>query len=248
MKINRTVERSIKILELLSKNKDGMGLAEISKELDIPKSSCFDIVETLVSYKMLETGEKGNKIYNIGVKSFIIGSQYLDSKELLDIAKLKMEKVGDTFAKSMFLAQDNDEYVIYIYKYQPKNATVVATCTVGTINEYSNTALGKCMLSFKSDFLKLVDELVEKKKIENKSEFLQEISTIQQNKYALSDQQHQKQLFCIAVPIYDNNGNVENAISLSGIYIDNKTCEEEILALKNIGEEISREIGYTGVY
>lgn len=248
MKINRTIERAIQILELLSKNKDGLGLNEICKSMDIPKSSCFDIVETLAHYKMVEVTGRGSKIYCIGINSFIIGSQYIDRKPLIDISRAKMEKIGDMSKKSVFLAEDNKGSVVYTYKYQPKNASVVATCTVGTSNEYFNTALGKCMLSFKTDFLKLVDELVMQNKIENRNEFLQEISKIQQNKYALSNQQHQKQLFCIAVPIYDNKGDVENAISLSGLYVDENTCQDEIKALKSIAEEISREIGYTGLY
>lgn len=248
MKINRTVERAIKILELLSQNKNGMGLTEICKALDIPKSSCFDIVETLLHYEMVELIGRGNKTYCIGIKSFIIGSQYLDQKQIIDIAKVKMEQIGDWSGKSVFFAEDTQGQVVYTYKYQPKNATVVATCTVGTTNEYFNTALGKCMLAFKSDFLKEVDNFVINKKIDDRNEFLQELSKIQQHKYALSNQQHQKQLFCIAVPIYDSNGVVNNAMSLSGLYVDTAKCDEEIVALKKVAEEISREIGYVGLY
>lgn len=248
MKINRTVERSVQILELLSQNKDGLSLADICRELDIPKSSCFDIVETLAFYKMVEIRERAGKFYCIGIKSFIIGSHYLDQKSLIDIAKDKMEQIGDTSGKSVFLAEDNQKGVVYTYKYQPKNASVVATCIVGTTNEYYNTALGKCMLAFKSDFLKLVDELVVSKLIGDRNEFLQELSKIQQSKFALSNQQHQRELFCVAVPIYDSKGSVANAISLSGLYSDTRKCENEIVALKSVAEEISREIGYTGLY
>lgn len=248
MKINRTIERGVIILELLSQRKDGLTLNEICKQIDIPKSSCFDIVETLLHYKMLEVTDKGKKIYSIGINSFIIGSQYIDRKEIIDIVRPKMEKIGDWSGKSVFLAQDNNNKVVYTYKYQPKNASVVATCSVGTSNEYYNTALGKCILSFKDDYLKLVDNFVLDGKIDDVDEFLQELSTIQENKYALSNQQHQKQLFCIAVPLYDSNGEVFNAISLSGIYVDKNKCDTEVNALKSIAEEISREIGYTGKY
>lgn len=248
MKINRTVERAVQILELLSKSKDGLSLNDICNTMDIPKSSCFDIVETLVHYKMLEVDERGTKFYCIGINSFIIGSQYMDRKQIIDIAKPRMEKIGDWSGKSVFLAEDNNHCVVYTYKYQPKNTSVVATCTVGTNNEYYNTALGKCILSFKHDFLRLVDNFVINNKVSNRNEFLQELSTIQQNKYSLSNQQHQKQLFCVAAPIYDSQGNVLNAMSLSGLYVDEAKCVEEVNALKSIAEEISREIGFTGLY
>lgn len=248
MKINRTVERAVQILELLSKNKDGLSLTGICKELDIPKSSCFDIVETLAYYKMLEVTGHGGKIYCIGVKSFTLGSQYLDKKQIIDIAKSKMEKIGELTGKSVFLAEDTQGGVVYIYKYQPSNASVVATCSVGTTNEYFNTALGKCMLAFKTNFLYLLDEIVLNKKVEDRAVFFEELLKIQKNKYALSNQQHQKQLFCIAVPIYNNKGEVANVMSLSGLYIDEDKFDNEIIALKSIAEDISREIGYTGIY
>lgn len=248
MKINRTLERAIKILELLSHNKDGLSLTEISKAMDMPKSSCFDILETLTHYEMLEVTGRGSKIYCIGIKTFTLGNQYLDQKQIIDIAKDKMEKIGDLTGKSVFLAEDTQGQVVYMYKYQPKNASVVATCTVGTTNEYFNTALGKCILSFKPEYLKIVDDLIINNKLEDKDTFLQELSKIQNNKYALSNQQHQKQLFCVAVPIFDSNGAVTNAISLSGLYLDKEKCDNEITALKKVAEEISREIGFTGVY
>lgn len=248
MKINRTIERAILIQQLLSKSKDGLTLNEICKEIDIPKSSCFDIVETLVHYKILEVSDRGSKLYSIGINSFIIGSQYIDRKQIIDIAKPKMEQIGEWSSKSVFLAQDCNNQVVYTYKYQPQNASVVATCTVGTSNEYFNTALGKCMLAFKEDYLKLIDDFVLNGKIGNVDDFLQELSMIQKNKFSLSNQQHQKQLFCIAVPVYDSEGKVNNAISLSGLYVDKNKCDTEVNALKSIAEEISREIGYTGVY
>ena len=45
MKINRTTQRTIEILDLIASSQDGLTLNEIAKELNMPKTSAFDILE-----------------------------------------------------------------------------------------------------------------------------------------------------------------------------------------------------------
>ncbi len=236
------------MLELLSNHPEGLSLNELVERMEIPKSSCFDILHTLLHGSMVESTGRDGKVYRIGVRSFIIGNQYMENKKVVDIAKARMEKIGNKYAKSIFLAEDNLGHVVYVYKYQPKISTVVASCTVGTTNEYYNTALGKCMLAFREDCLHLIDQYSTEGKIPNKDRFLQEIIQIRKRKYVHSDQEHQHQLFCTAVPVFDHKGAVSSAISISGLYESEDLCREETEDLKQVACSISQEIGYTGEY
>ncbi|MFI3230968.1 MAG: IclR family transcriptional regulator [bacterium] len=247
-KLNRTVDRAVTMLEILSNNSEGLTLNEICDIMEIPKSSCFDILHTLVNLNMVEGIGRDGKTYRIGVKSFVIGNHYMENKQLVDIARAKIERIGDKYAKSVFLAEDNLGHVVYIYKYQPKISTVVASCKIGTKNDYYNTALGKCMLAFREDHMSQVDNFYEKGLIKDKDRFLQQIIDIRRNRFVYSDQEHQKQLFCIAVPIFDHKSDVSYALSLSGLYNSNSECERERDDLKDIAREISQEIGYIGTY
>lgn len=248
MKSNRTVARAISMLELISNYHEGLSLNEICEIMQIPKSSCFDILHTLVDANMIKPTGRDGKIYTIGVKAFIIGNEYMRNKQIMDISRNRMEKIGDKYAKSVFLGEDMLEHVVYVYKYQPKTSTVIASCNVGTKNEYYNTALGKCMLAFRDDYLNLIDKYVSEGEILDKDSFVKQIEQIKECKYVCSDQEHQKQLFCIAVPIFDHKGVVSSAISLAGLYSNKQTCTKEINELKNIAKEISVEIGYIGEY
>ncbi|MFI3172823.1 MAG: IclR family transcriptional regulator [Eubacteriales bacterium] len=248
MKINRTVDRAISMLQLIAKHEEGLSLNEICEAMEIPKSSCFDILHTLVNSHMVEPIGKEGKIYRIGVQSFIIGNQYMENKKLVDVARTKIEKFGDTYGKSVFVAEDNLGYVVYVYKYQPKDLSVVASCTVGTTNEYYNTALGKCMLAFKEDCMELIEQFYREHKIDDKEKLIGQVEEIRRCKYVYSDQEHQKQLFCIAAPVFDHRGQVASAISISGLYKDAETCKDERDDLRKMAEEISRDIGFTGIY
>ena len=53
MKLNRTTLRTVEILKLVSKKPDGITLDEICEKLDMPKTSGYDIVTTLVQTGMI---------------------------------------------------------------------------------------------------------------------------------------------------------------------------------------------------
>ena len=52
IKKNRSVERSIEILKLISSNQEGVTLGEIQEKLLLPKTSAYDIVKTLLELEM----------------------------------------------------------------------------------------------------------------------------------------------------------------------------------------------------
>lgn len=248
MKINRTVDRAIMMLELISNHSEGMSLNELCESMEIPKSSCFDILHTLVSSDMVEPIGRDGKTYRIGVKAFIIGNQYMENRRVLEIARDKIEVLGDKYGKSVFLAEDSLGHVVYVYKYQPKDISVVASCNIGTKNEYYNTALGKCMMAFKDNFVEMIEGFYEDKLIYNREKLIGQIIDVRKNKYVYSDQEHQKQLFCIAAPIFDHRGHVSSALSISGVYLGINECKSETEDLKRMAEDISRQLGYTGEY
>ena len=53
MKLNRTTMRTVDILKLVSKNPDGITLDGICEKLELPKTSAYDIVTTLVEMGMV---------------------------------------------------------------------------------------------------------------------------------------------------------------------------------------------------
>lgn len=248
MKTNRTVDRFVNMMELIANHSDGISLNEISEVLNIPKSSCFDILHTLIGRDMVEATGYDGKTYRVGVKSFLIGNRYMENRQVLEIARDRVRDLGDEFQKSVFIGEDSMGCVVYVYKYEPRNISVVATCTVGAKNQYYNTALGKCMLAFKDNFIELIDSYYEQGWIENKEVFISKIIEIRRCKYVYSDQEHQKSLFCIASPIFNHLGNVTMALSISGVYINSEDTLLETTKLKNVAEEISRQLGYVGEY
>ena len=47
MSANKSVIKTLKILDLIAKSPDGLTLSEIYKELDLPKATVYDILQAL---------------------------------------------------------------------------------------------------------------------------------------------------------------------------------------------------------
>lgn len=67
MKLNRTTLRTVEILKLVSKKTDGITLDEICAKLDMPKTSAYDIVTTLVQTGMIHVAREQKQRYTIGL-------------------------------------------------------------------------------------------------------------------------------------------------------------------------------------
>ncbi len=245
--MNRTVDRAIQMLELIASRPKGISLNEITEIMAIPKSSGFDILQTLVASNMVERVSEDVKTYKIGVKAFVIGSHYINEVELIEVARTQLEAIADKYRKTVFIGQESDGKVVYVHKYQPLTE-VVATCTVGSRNEFYNTALGRCILAFKPDYKEVIDKFVNKGKISDKEAFLSQIERIRKEKYAYSNQEHQIQIFCVAVPVFNHQDKLIGAISMSGLYTDEEGSQNQVDDLRRVAEAISKKMGYTGDY
>ena len=58
MKLNRTTQRTVEILKLVSKKPDGITLDEICDKLQLPKTSGYDIVTTLAEMGMVNEARR----------------------------------------------------------------------------------------------------------------------------------------------------------------------------------------------
>lgn len=247
MKLNRTVERTIEIMELLSKEKKGLTIKEISKIMDMPKTSTYDILETLAYKEILEKNVGEQNTYKIGIKSFQIGSSYLNTKELFQIINEPLTKLAEKTQKTAFYAVENNGEVVYLAKKTSPKA-IITTSEVGSRNPLYCTSLGKAILAFTSEEKRKI--LVEKQSFEKKTPYtldkdtlLAELELIRERGYAIDNREVEKHMLCIGAPIYSFENNLIGAISISGLYSKERNIQEEADELLNVSVEISKKLG-----
>ena len=249
MKINRTVERSIQILELISKSSEGIEMEEICEKLSIPRTSCYDILVTLVSMGMLEINTGVRRTYKIGINAYRIGMSYTNNRNISEIINPALKILARELKKTCFFGILEGAKIVYISKCEPENP-IITTATIGTKNPVYNTSLGKAILSSMSDEkIRSMEGDIKfkastKYSITDMDSLIKNIDIVRKRGFALDDRELEEHMECVGVPIFNEKKECIGAISVSGLYRE----DEDYIALGNIlkqrGMEISKSLGF----
>ena len=83
--MNLAATRTIDILFFVSKNKYSSTISNISRELDIPKSTVFHIVHSLTESGMLQVQDARRMTYRIGYRAYELGLSYIAQNHVLEV-------------------------------------------------------------------------------------------------------------------------------------------------------------------
>jgi DNA-binding IclR family transcriptional regulator len=247
MKMSRTAVRTIQILEIIARESKGLTLSEISQELNIPITSVNDIVKALLETEMIELIDERSKVYGIGVKAYSIGNAFIVNTSLIDKTKGVIEELSRETGKTVFLGQEVNGRITYIYKYEPEN-NLVATCPIGSSTSLHCTSLGKCVMAHRPELLKSLEgkslKTMTSWTITDYLSLVEEIGKVRERGYAVDDREQNDHLLCMGAPIFDNHGDVVAAISISGLYSEDSDREKEGTLVKEAALKISARLGY----
>ncbi len=253
-KMNRTITRSFEILEYVSNvDEKGVSLKDIIKETGMPKSSAFDIVHTLLALRYLEISKYNEKKYVLGLSAFTLGIKYSNSKSLISVCSPYVHQLADELNRTTFVGVLDGTDIVYIHKYTAKYAKL-ATCNIGTRHEAYCTSLGKALLAFLEpdkqsmilDQIKFVKKT--SKTIDSKEVLIKELIETKQRGYSVDNKENEELMICYGAPIFDYTGKVIAAISFSDMRNPILTDEQIGIKIRNVALQISRELGYTGMF
>lgn len=247
--LNSSVDRALSLLELVASRKGGITLADIVKELTIPKSTAFRILETLSERGYVDWAQESEK-YSVGLKLLEIGVSGLTSIEVVDLAAPYLQEISSTTGETSFLGVYNEGEVVYLYKVEGTNS-IRTSAQLGSRRPIHCTGLGKAILSTFS--MEEVDRILQVKGLEKYTEqtitdrqaLFEELSRIRLQGWALDNEENEIGVTCYAVPLFNYTGRVIGAISCAGPTKQIKQNQGMITTrMKNYGEHISRLMGY----
>jgi IclR family transcriptional regulator, KDG regulon repressor len=246
----KSVSRALHIIDIVSSEKDGLGVTEIAKQMDINKSSVYRILSTLVQYGYIEQ-DKETERYKLGYKFLDISSKLLESIDLRREAKPYLRELEKETNEVIHLVVYDQGEVIYIEKLEGTE-TLRMHSKVGKRAPMHCTGVGKAILAHLP--LNVVLEIIERKGLPKHTDFtitdrdalLKELEKVKQKGYALDLEENEYGIRCIAVPIFDYSGNVIAAVSISGptIRMTDERIEKLQERIRYIGMQISERLGY----
>ena len=75
--IVQSIERALRILEELAEENEGLGVTELSKRLDLHKSTVHRILTTLLTFEYVEQDTITER-YRLGIKLLYLGGSILE--------------------------------------------------------------------------------------------------------------------------------------------------------------------------
>lgn len=247
--MNRTVERTFQVLQLIANSSQGITLQEIADQLEMAKSSTFNIVHSLLELNYIRTVENNDKKYRLGVETFSLGMKYTNDSNVVAQASAYLPSLAEKYHKTAFVAVLDGTRVVYVYKYVPASARL-ATCALGSSKDAYATALGKVLLAFlpEQELNELADQIkyiaYTEHTISGKEELLKQLHKIRSNGYSLESRELEYITACCAVPIFDYTGKAIAAFSLSDLYRGDEANDDMIKDMKEAAQKLSEDLGF----
>ncbi len=109
------LQRGLEILRAFSRDRHRIGAPELARELNIPRSTVFRLIQTLEYMGFLEKLSNGSE-YRLSVGVLSLGFEFIASLEVTDLAGPLLEKLRDETGHSAHLAIRDGGDVIFVNK------------------------------------------------------------------------------------------------------------------------------------
>src|SRR5437879_2159479 len=249
----QSLGRAFAILEEVARHREGIGLADLSKLVDLHNSTTFHLAKLMVTLGYLRQ-EKDSKRYRVGRPLFALAASALDEIEMVNVATPIMEDLSRETGESSHFAVRMGDAVVVIARTSGPGAFQL-TDRVGVVRPAHCTALGKIILaSLRPDQLKRFLERVElkpstRKSITDPSVLLREIAEVRRSAMAFDDGEFNPEVRCVAVPVYNFTGDVVGALGISGPVwrMSDQALQSRAKSVKAAAKRLSAEFGVNSV-
>jgi len=232
--------------------KQSVKIKDLEEKFSVSTNTLEKILETLVMRGYLDFNKR-KKIFTLGIKNFELGNSYISHSEIRRQARPYLQKLAEEFQENVYLATRSGFEIVYIDIYEvPRN--VVVKSRVGRLLPMYASASGKVHLAFmeKEDLEEFFKEVKLEKFTENtitdKNLLLKELEEVRKKGYAIDNEEWEKEVRCLSVPVRDYSGDVVAALTLSAPsfrlsfdLIHGKMKDK----FKKASEELSEKLGYS---
>lgn len=142
--------RTVALLELLAERAERPArLDELAEELDVPRSSMYQLLRTLVDCGWVRTDTTGS-LYGIGIRTLLTGTSYLDSDARVRAIRPYLDEASDALGETIHLARLDGPNVVYLAT-RESHEYLRTISRVGRRVPAHAGALGKALLAERPD-------------------------------------------------------------------------------------------------
>lgn len=209
--------RALEILQCFY-NTDELRLGEISKKLNLNKSTAYGLIRTMESYGFLSQDSDTGK-YRLGMSLFRLANN-IDSS-LRTLGRTSLGSLVHEFGETANLSVRVGDYNMYLEKLESPYSVRISSAP-GAMYPLYLTAMGKCILSYLPD--EEVSGILSRftyiqytpNSLMSNEEVRRELELVRQRGFSIDNEERELGLTCVAVPVFNGQNEVIAALSVSG--------------------------------
>ncbi|WP_066388738.1 IclR family transcriptional regulator [Neobacillus mesonae] len=239
-----TLDKGLQVISHLSMINRPISVGELSKEVEINKSTLFRILKTLQRRGYIFQQENGD--YGLRAEEFYILADRFDQNEALQrTLRPELERLAKLCGETVTLSALVDKNVECIDKIDSQQSVYV-TQIVGRYSPLHAAASGKAVLAFipQTKVEKIVGKGDLKKFTESttvsKEDLLEDLKEIKEKGFSISHGELDLGVSAVAAPIFSKSRTVVGSVSILGF--SQKFTEERIKDLSVILLDAARNM------
>jgi DNA-binding IclR family transcriptional regulator len=244
-----SIKKAVQVMNLFSASEPRLTVTEVSRRLDMPKSTAHNLLATLLSEGFVEKVDHDS--YALGTAVIKLTQKVRVNIEIRDRAAPHLRELADRCDESVYLALRDGDYVLYLYAIE-SSRRLIARTAVGDRAHLHSTGVGKAILANLAD-AEVNDILtraglpkVTPHTITDRDRLQTILEETRKRGYSFDNQENELHNFCVGTGLFDAAGQVVGACSIAGTdpeIIGTRSAELSSYLLE-AALTISRNLGY----
>jgi IclR family acetate operon transcriptional repressor len=251
----QSLGRALDLMELIAgRGRDGARLTDLARALGMSKAAVYALLQTLLARGFLsDTGEGANRRYRLGLSLARLGDLAVANTGLAEIAMPELRKLTADLGMTARLAVLEDGCAVVVGRVDAPG-TIRFEAALGRRELPHCSAVGKALLS--AMLPEEAQRILERGPLPKRTArtitavpaLMQELALSRQRGYAVDDGEDNDGVACIGACVFDRNGGVAGAISVTGLKPRDwgERLAERGARVRRSARAVSGQLGYTG--
>ncbi|MGQ3673665.1 IclR family transcriptional regulator [Xanthobacter sp. TB0136] len=243
------VSRAVTILDLIARSSSPVGLADIARSLDIPKSSAHGLCSTLVNLGLLRRRDSG---FVLGSHVMRWANAFASRSDIVDEFSRLWEETPELRVETLTLTILDGADVVYIASRHGDDPLGI-TFRIGMRLPAAFTATGKAMLStmeheeVRALYPRGLPAPLTARTVSDFDTLERELDQVRARGFSVDDQQVRDGMVCIGAPIFDFSGERAIggfAISVLAPHLDDAQIDKLGADVIRYAHKLSKRLGF----
>lgn len=245
----QSVDRAITLLETLSEKEEGHRLTDLANRTGLSLTTTHRLLTTLEQRCFVQFTSNDN-LWHVGRQAFAVGSAFVRDRNFVAPMLPHLRRLRDQTRETVNLGVVEDGHMVVINQIESREIPR-AISRIGGRTPMVASGMGKAILaSYTPDDVTILVARHGMRKVTNntitrRAILEAQLAQVRQDGYAVDDEEFVPGLRCVASAIYNSQGEILGAISISGIVMRMTSDRMPVLGrfLANAANELTRSLG-----